>query len=68
MSNFAVIINGIVDNIIIADSKETAESVTGETCVEYTADPGVSAHIGLGYDVTTGKFEQPAISVDPTLE
>jgi hypothetical protein len=56
MPNFAVIKNGIVLNIILADSKAIAEEVTGNTCVEYTdVNP---ACIGLGYDGTT--FEQPA--------
>ena len=54
--NFAVISGNTVTNIIVADSKEIAEAVTGLTCVEYTDEnPAV---IGLGYDGTT--FEQPA--------
>lgn len=63
MPNFAVIENGIVLNTILADSKATAEEVTGKTCVEYTdSNP---AYIGLGYDGTT--FEQPA-PVEPSTE
>jgi len=53
--NFAVIENNIVVNIIVADSKEIAEQVTGLHCVKYTdANP---AHIGLRFDGRT--FEQP---------
>ena len=62
--NFAVISESMVTNIIVADSKEIAEAVTGKTCVEYTSDN--PAHIGLGYDGTT--FEQPSLVVveEPT--
>ena len=57
--NFAVLNHSIVENIIVCDSLEVAEAVTGKTCVEYTdANP---AHIGLGYDGTT--FEQPPLVV-----
>lgn len=55
---FAVVApNGFVLNIIVADSKEIAEEVTGSTCVEYTDDN--TAHIGLTYDGTS--FEQPVV-------
>jgi hypothetical protein len=56
MANFAVIENGTVLNVILADSKAIAEEVTGKTCIEFTATN--PAFIGLGYDGTT--FEQPA--------
>jgi hypothetical protein len=58
MATFAVIENGIVENIIVADSKEIAEDATGKTCVEYTEKN--PAHIDLKYDPETG-FEQPVI-------
>lgn len=38
MANFAVIKNGVVINIIVADSNAIAEEVTGETCIEYTTE------------------------------
>ena len=61
--NFAVIHNDIVENVIVCESKELAEQVTGKTCVVYTdSNP---AHIGLGYDGTT--FEQPA-KPEPVVE
>jgi hypothetical protein len=36
MANYAVIKDGIVTNVIIAESQEIAELVTGRICVEYT--------------------------------
>lgn len=36
MANYAVIQNNKVTNIIVADSKEIAEEVTGLVCIEYT--------------------------------
>ena len=56
MSNFAVINGNIVENIIVADTKEIAESVTGKLCVEYVNEN--PAHIGFKWDETNG-FEQP---------
>lgn len=55
MANFAVINGNIVENIIVADTKEIAETVTGKLCVEYTdKNP---AHINLNWDEVNG-FEQ----------
>lgn len=56
MPKFAVMDNNnIVENIIVADNKEIAESVVGKTCIEYTSEN--PAYIGLGWDGNT--FEQP---------
>ena len=61
MANFAVIENGIVTNIIVANTKQVAETATGKTCVEYIdSNPAV---IGLGYDGIT--FEQPEVVFIP---
>lgn len=38
MSDFAVISDTVVINVIIADSKEIAEQVSGLTCVESTEE------------------------------
>lgn len=57
-NNFAVIENGVVTNIIVAESKEIAESVTEKTCIQYFDNN--PAHIGLKYE--NDKFEQPHIS------
>jgi hypothetical protein len=50
MANYAVIQDGIVTNVIVAESKEIAELVTGLTCVEYTQEN--PAGIGWSYDGT----------------
>ena len=56
---FAVMSGDIVTNIIVADSKEIAEQVTSQTCIEYTDEnPAV---IGLGY--IDGVFEQPNLII-----
>lgn len=48
MANYAVIINDIVNNIIVADTQEIAETATQQTCVEITEETGISA--GWKYD------------------
>lgn len=60
--NFAVIENGIVSNIIVADSLLIAKEVTGLDCVQF--DDSNPAHIGYGY--ANGIFEQP-IYVAPEI-
>lgn len=60
MANYAVIKNGIVNNVIVADTKEIAETVTGLTCVEISDTPG-SPGIGWTYDGTN--FSAPVIEV-----
>jgi hypothetical protein len=57
MSNFAVILNNKVCNVIIADSKQDAELATGLDCVEYNTDTLV--WIGQTYD--ENGFEQEVI-------
>lgn len=46
--NFAVIIDGIVVNAIVAPSKEVAEELTNTLCVEYDEDNFASP--GYKYD------------------
>lgn len=57
MFTFAIIEDGKVMNTILADSKTTAEKVTGKFCVQFTEEN--PACIGYGFDGTT--FEQPPI-------
>ena len=58
--NFAIIENGLVVNLILAESKSVAEQITGKTCVDYTnLQNGSLPHVGLGY--SNGVFEQPVI-------
>jgi len=45
MATYAVIENGTVINVIVADSQEIAEQVTQKTCVEYTEE----APLGIGW-------------------
>lgn len=45
MATYAVIENGTVINVIVADSQEIAEQVTEKTCVEYTEE----APLGIGW-------------------
>lgn len=65
MATFAVLNNGQVMNVIIADTKEIAEQVTNHTCVEYTeSNPAAIGHI---YDEATVTFSAPVVedSTDP---
>lgn len=45
MATYAVIENGTVINVIVADSQEIAEQVTEKTCIEYTEE----APLGIGW-------------------
>jgi hypothetical protein len=58
MALFAVIEEGIVTNVIIADTKEIAEQVTAKTCVEFENTPDQPS-IGWAYDGTN--FIQPVV-------
>ena len=60
MANYAVIKDGIVNNVIIADTKEIAETVTGVTCVEIEYIPGAPG-IHWTYDGTN--FTAPVVEV-----
>jgi hypothetical protein len=46
--NWFVVSNNVITNIIVADTKEIAEEVTGMTCVEYDITLGYS--IGDTYE------------------
>jgi alanine racemase len=63
MKTYAVIENNVITNVIVAASKDIAESVTACNCIEVTEETGI-AHIGLGY--ADGVFEQPAVEEAPT--
>jgi hypothetical protein len=70
MTNYAVLNGDKVSNIIVADSKEVAEQITGTTCIEYTDESPAS--IGWTYDGTTFTAPTPqylfsigVLSVDP---
>jgi hypothetical protein len=38
MAKYLVINNNVIENIIVADSKEIAEQVTGFNCIEHTEE------------------------------
>jgi Cu/Ag efflux pump CusA len=58
MANFAHVVNGVVTNLIIADSLEVANAVIDNgTCIEYTNPRSVG--IKWSYDGST--FTAPAL-------
>lgn len=79
MATFAVMSRNLVSNIIVADSKEIAEQVTGLACIEYTQEN--PAGIGWTYDGinftpptvetildTVEVIEEPVIEEQPAVE
>jgi hypothetical protein len=64
MANFAEIQDGVVTNVIVADTKEIAELVTGLTCVEYTD----SNPAGIGWTYDGKKFIAPVVETPITPE
>lgn len=58
MATFAVLINDVVENIIVADTIDDLTRI-GLVGVEYTEDN--PAYIGGTYDKTTGKFYPPVV-------
>ena len=63
MALFAVIEDGVVTNVIIADTKEIAEQVTKQTCIEFQDTPNAPS-IGFNYD--GDKFIQPTPTISET--
>jgi hypothetical protein len=63
MALFAVIKDGVVTNVIIADTKEIAEQVTKQICVEFE-DTLNAPSIGFTYDGK--KFTQPTPTIFET--
>ena len=60
MATFAVVLNNIVSNVIVADTKEIAEQITGFSCIEYTQEN--PAGIGWVYDLETDSFISPEVN------
>lgn len=48
MAYFAIVENDVVTNVIVADNKELAETITGLTCIQY--NDVQDAGIGWAYD------------------
>jgi len=61
MATFAVINSDIVENIIVADTKEIAEQVTGKECIEYTD----SNPANIGWTYADGVFTAPVVEETP---
>jgi hypothetical protein len=55
MFTYAVIEKNIVVNVIVADTLEIAQEVTGKTCVEYNEDNPA----GIGWKYKDGVFTAP---------
>lgn len=58
MKLFAVLSGNVVENVIVAESKEIAELVASRNCYEYTDEN--PAGIGWSYDDATGRFISPS--------
>jgi hypothetical protein len=56
MPNFAVIKDNLVVNVIVADTLEIANEVTGLLCVDIT-----EIRAGIGYTYTDNNFEPPYV-------
>ena len=56
MSHFAVIEDNAIVNLIVAEDLETAESVSGKTCVEYNQDEVLPA---IGWELVDGSVVDP---------
>lgn len=58
MAKYAVIKDGIIDNVILADTKEIAEQVTRLTCIEISSEPNGP---GIGWTYDGAGFTAPVI-------
>lgn len=59
---FAVIHNGQVSNLIVADTLQVAEAVTGYICIEYTDHTTV----GIGWTYNGVNFINPNPIIEET--
>jgi hypothetical protein len=59
MANFAVMNGNLVLNVIVADTKEIAEQVTGVNCIEYTTENPA----GIGHTWDGSIFIAPPLEV-----
>jgi hypothetical protein len=66
MANFAVVNGNIVDNVIVAESLEIAQEITGKVCIEYTDEN--PAAIGWAYNEKTQKFGAVEATTEAVLE
>lgn len=64
MPNFAVIENNIVVNVIVADSAEIANQLTGLTCIEYDID---KKNVGRFWEYDGENFINPNPPILPPV-
>jgi hypothetical protein len=64
MANFAVASGNQISNLIVADSLETAEALTGLSCVEYTSEN----QIAIGARLIDGVWVNPTPIDDEITE
>lgn len=65
MATYAVIENGTVINVIVADSKEIAEQVTEKECLEFTeANPLMP---GATWNTDLSKYVNPKPESNPSF-
>jgi hypothetical protein len=57
MANYAVMIDNIVENIIVAESLEIAQTIIQKTCIEYTDENPA----GIGWVYDGEKFVAPML-------
>lgn len=57
MATYAIVENNLVTNVIIADTLQIAEQVTGKTCIEYNE----SNPAGIGWTYDGEKFTAPKL-------
>jgi hypothetical protein len=58
MGSYAVIENGTVTNVIVADSLEIAQEISQKTCIEYTQEAPLK--IGSFWLDAAGRYVPPA--------
>lgn len=66
MATFAVMSGNTVANVILCDTRDVAEQVTGALCIEYTDEN--PAIIGWILDESSGLFVDPAASSSEEAE
>lgn len=58
MPNFAILLNNEVINVIVCDTKELAEELTGLTAIEYDLE---KKEAGIGFTHDGKKFVSPPV-------
>ena len=61
MTNYAIIDNNLVVDVIIADTVEIAETLTGKKAVPFNLE---NHEAGIGYSYDGEKFSPPIVEVE----